>query len=112
MTLLRDREVPARILQAWRDGRLVGALRWRWLVLEAEGWRRLGLAPRYRRLALRGVTVIGVTGSCGKTTTKELIAAVLATRMSGRRTLANAKASPYLERAIVRTRPWDDFSSR
>jgi aminoacyl-tRNA hydrolase len=109
VTLLRDREVPARILQAWRDGRLVGALRWRWLVLEAEGWRRLGLAPRYRRLALRGVSVIGVTGSCGKTTTKELIAAVLATRMSGRRTRANAKASPYLERAIVRTRPWDDF---
>jgi aminoacyl-tRNA hydrolase len=109
VTSLRDRDLPARLVRAWRDGRLRSALRWRWLVLEAEGWRRLGLAPRYRRLALRRVRVIGVTGSCGKTTTKELIAAVLATRLTGRRTRANDKASPFVERAILRTRPWDDF---
>jgi UDP-N-acetylmuramoyl-tripeptide--D-alanyl-D-alanine ligase len=109
VTTLRDRDLPARLVRALRDGRLRSAARWRWLVLEAEAWRRLGLAPRYRRLALRRATVIGVTGSCGKTTTKELIAAVLETRLTGRRTRGNDKASPFVERAIVRTMPWDDF---
>ncbi len=109
MTTLRDRDLPARLVRALRDGRLRSAARWRWLVLEAEAWRRLGLAPRYRRLALRRATVIGVTGSCGKTTTKEMIAAVLETRLTGRRTRGNDKASPFVERAIARTMPWDDF---
>ena len=67
------------------------------------------MAPFYRRHLLGRVAFIGVTGSCGKTTTKELIAAVLATRMSGRRNPANLTGSPYLERTVLRTRPWDDF---
>ncbi len=58
---------------------------------------------------MQRVVFIGVTGSCGKTTTKELIAAVLATRLTGRSTPGNHKVSPHLERTIVRVRPWDDF---
>jgi UDP-N-acetylmuramoyl-tripeptide--D-alanyl-D-alanine ligase len=99
----------ARLLQAWRERRLGRALGWRWLKLETAAWRRLQLAPRYRNRVLRRVAFIGVTGSCGKTTTKELIAAVLATRLSGRSTPGNHKVSPHLERTILGVRPWDDF---
>jgi len=103
------RRVWARLREAWRDGRLVDAFRWRWRKLESAAWRRTGLARLYRQHALRGVAFIGVTGSCGKTTTKELVAAVLATRLTGRSTPGNHKVSPHLERTIARTRPWDDF---
>jgi aminoacyl-tRNA hydrolase len=87
----------------------VEALEWRWHRVEAVLWTRLGIARRYRRHLLRRVTFIGVTGSGGKTTTKELIAAVLSTRMTGRRSPANFTGSPYLERTVLRTRPRDDF---
>jgi UDP-N-acetylmuramoyl-tripeptide--D-alanyl-D-alanine ligase len=102
-------ELVDRIREAIRGGRLIEALEWRWLKLEAAGWTLLNVAPLYRRHLLGRVAFIGVTGSCGKTTTKELIAAVLATRMSGRRNPANLTGSPYLERTVLRTRPWDDF---
>ena len=39
-------------------------------------------AARHRR-GLAGVTFVGITGSCGKTTTKELVAAVLARHPAG-----------------------------
>jgi aminoacyl-tRNA hydrolase len=58
---------------------------------------------------LRRVIVIGVTGSCGKTTTKELIAAVLTTQFPGRKTLGNQNTPPRLARAILRVKPWDRF---
>ncbi len=109
MRRLHHREIPARVLRAYREGRIAESARWRWEVIESEAWRRTRLAPAYRGLLPRRVAVIGVTGSCGKTTTKELIAAVLDTRLRGRRTMANRKVSPYLERAILRTRPWDDY---
>lgn len=109
VTLVGARRIWGRVLQAWREGRLLRAVRWRWLKLEAAAWRRLDLAALYRKRLLRRVVFIGVTGSCGKTTTKELIAAVLATRLQGRSTPGNNKISPHLERTIARVRPWDDF---
>ena len=52
-----------------------------------EAKLRVGLAAAsLHRRRLKHVTFIGVTGSCGKTTTKELIAAMLATQHRGRRT--------------------------
>lgn len=84
-------------------------MRFRWRRLESAAWRRSGLASWYRNHLLKRVAFIGVTGSCGKTTAKELIAAVLATRLTGRSTPANDKVSPHLERTILRTKPWDDF---
>jgi UDP-N-acetylmuramoyl-tripeptide--D-alanyl-D-alanine ligase len=108
-TLDRVRRAGARLREAWRERRLGQALRVRWRRLEAAAWRRLGLAAWYRNHLLRRVAFVGVTGSCGKTTTKELIGAVLATRLAGRATPGNDKVSPHLERTLLRTRPWHDF---
>ena len=41
------------------------------------------IARPYRQTLVRGVAFIGVTGSSGKTMTKELIVAVLSTRLTG-----------------------------
>lgn len=98
--LFAIRHVGARILRAWRERRLI----------EAVGLRLLRLVlPLYRTLLLRRVVFIAVTGSCGKTTAKELIAAVLETRLKGRRTPGSLKGSPHLERTIASVKPWDDF---
>ncbi|MGE0118000.1 MAG: aminoacyl-tRNA hydrolase [Dongiaceae bacterium] len=88
-----------KVLKAWREGR----------ILKAIGWRLLRLVPFYRVLLLRRVTFIGITGSCGKTTAKELAAAVLATRFKGRANPASYNAPPHLDRTILRVRPWDAF---
>lgn len=65
-------------------------------------------ASLYRR-GLSEVLFVGVTGSCGKTTTKELAAAVLATRLRGRRTAASRNRDAAVAAAILRTRPWSGF---
>ena len=88
-----------KVLKAWREGR----------ILKAIGWRLLRLVPLYRVLLLRRVTFIGITGSCGKTTAKELAAAVLATQFKGRANPASYNAPPHLDRTILRVRPWDAF---
>jgi aminoacyl-tRNA hydrolase len=67
------------------------------------------VAPFYRALLLRRVVFIAVTGSCGKTTTKELIAAVLATRYKGKANPASFNVPPHLDRTILRVLPWDDY---
>ena len=75
-----------------------------------QAYTRLGfgLAARYRPLLAR-TTFVGVTGSCGKTTAKELAAAVLTTRFKGRANPASYNAPPHLDRTILRVRPWDAF---
>jgi UDP-N-acetylmuramoyl-tripeptide--D-alanyl-D-alanine ligase len=95
--------------EAWRDRRLLRALHWRWLRLEAVLWRESRLAHLYRRLLPQRVAFIGITGSCGKTTTTQLVAAVLATRHTGRSTPGHYKMSPFVERTVVSTRPRDGF---
>jgi UDP-N-acetylmuramoyl-tripeptide--D-alanyl-D-alanine ligase len=74
-------------------------------------YRRMFLWPAalYRRVGLHCVVFIGVTGSCGKTTTKELIAAVLASRFKGRKNPGNRNLPLSLAKTIMRVRPWDDF---
>lgn len=98
-----------RIWEAWREGRVLRALRFRWLRLEAALWRWSRLAHFYRSLLPRRIAFIGVTGSCGKTTTAQLVAAVLGTRHTGRTTPGHYKMSPFVERTIVSTRPRDGF---
>jgi aminoacyl-tRNA hydrolase len=68
----------------------------------------LGLASAYR-VQLRRTVFIGVTGSCGKTVTKDLIAAVLATRFQGRKSYHNFNSTHNIARALCRVRPWDRF---
>jgi UDP-N-acetylmuramoyl-tripeptide--D-alanyl-D-alanine ligase len=52
---------------------------------------------------------IGVTGSCGKTTTKDLIAAILATQARGQRTNKLHKIPESVARTIFTIRPWHRF---
>jgi len=67
-------------------------------------------ARLYRRLLLRRPVFIAITGSCGKTTTKELAAAVLASSMRGTRGAGNGNTPWHLVRNVLRTRPSDEYS--
>ena len=58
---------------------------------------------------MRRVIFIGVTGSCGKTTTKELLYAVLTTQFHGRKSTANLNELFSLAKTILRVRPWHKF---
>jgi UDP-N-acetylmuramoyl-tripeptide--D-alanyl-D-alanine ligase len=66
-------------------------------------------ASLYRRTALRDAVFIGVTGSCGKSTTKELIAAILSSRLRGCWNEGNANLPMDIARTVLRVRPWDQF---
>ena len=76
-------------------------------------WRRdaffsggffLKAALLYRR-ALSGVIFIGVTGSCGKSTTKELISAVLAKKYRVHRNPGNDNQPPEIAKSLFSMRP-------
>jgi UDP-N-acetylmuramoyl-tripeptide--D-alanyl-D-alanine ligase len=97
--LLRTRELPN---TAWRVAR-------RRLLRPISRRMLPRAAALYRRLGLRRVVFIGVTGSCGKTTTKELIAAVLASQFQGRKNPGNFNLPHHLAESIMGVRPWDDF---
>jgi UDP-N-acetylmuramoyl-tripeptide--D-alanyl-D-alanine ligase len=61
------------------------------------------VARRHRR-RLADTAFVGVTGSVGKTTTKELAAAILATQLSGTWNPGNRNGLGNLGRTILRTR--------
>jgi UDP-N-acetylmuramoyl-tripeptide--D-alanyl-D-alanine ligase len=63
----------------------------------------------FYRMRLSGVTFIGVTGSCGKTTTKELLGAILATQYQGQKSSGNLNRPPSLAKTILRVKPWHKF---
>jgi UDP-N-acetylmuramoyl-tripeptide--D-alanyl-D-alanine ligase len=66
-------------------------------------------ATIWRRLLFR-TTFIAVTGSNGKTTTKDLLAALLATRHPTMKTTGSDNGRVGLSRTILRTRPWHRFA--
>jgi UDP-N-acetylmuramoyl-tripeptide--D-alanyl-D-alanine ligase len=70
---------------------------------------RLARAEAHRR-ELGRTRFIGVTGSSAKTTTKELIAAVLSTELRGTKTFETSNTIGGAARAILRTGRDDDFS--
>jgi UDP-N-acetylmuramoyl-tripeptide--D-alanyl-D-alanine ligase len=80
----------------------------RWRIALADRRVSSWLAPLYR-LQLRRVVFIGVTGSCGKSTTKELIAAVLNSRFRGHKTPGNFNLPERIAQAILRVKPSDEF---
>ena len=66
------------------------------------------LVPFYRALLGR-VIFIGVTGSSGKTTAKDLLGAVLATRFQGTKSRGNYNRPLSLAKSILCVRPWHKF---
>ncbi len=69
------------------------------------------LAKRYRFVLkmIGKVCFIGVTGSCGKTTTKEIIAAILAREGRVRKSNQIINTTPYVTKTILTVSPWDRF---
>ncbi len=72
------------------------------------------LALSYRRAArhrrrLDRVIFIGVTGSAGKTTTKDLVAAVLARRYRGSKSPGTHNTAHWVSRTVLGVRPDDEF---
>jgi UDP-N-acetylmuramoyl-tripeptide--D-alanyl-D-alanine ligase len=69
---------------------------------------RLRWAGRHR--SKRSAVFIGVTGSAAKTSTKDLVARVLSTRMPGRKSGGSANELPDVARAICKVREGDRFA--
>ena len=73
--------------------------------------QRLGLAAaRRHRRRLAGTAFVGVTGSGGKTTTKDLVAAVLETELRGTKTPESLNRLTIVGRTILMTRSRHGFS--
>ena len=90
------------LTEVWRTAR--------WRLVVVYGRIALWLAPFYRA-QLRRVVFIGVTGSCGKTTTKELIAAVLFSQLKGYKNPGSHNRLRHIARTILRVKPSDNSAS-
>jgi UDP-N-acetylmuramoyl-tripeptide--D-alanyl-D-alanine ligase len=66
------------------------------------------LAFLWRRVLFR-TTFIALTGSVGKTTAKDCLAAVLQRHGPTLKTLRSNNGGPWISRAILRTRPWHRY---
>jgi len=66
------------------------------------------IAKIYRKY-LRKTTFIGITGSCGKTTTKDLIAAILSEKNKGVKNKESLNALYSIIKTIFKVRPWHRF---
>ena len=95
---------------------------WRWLRLRllhigSGTWKRLRpVALRVvvwivsvYRVRLRRVVFIGVTGSCGKTTTTGMVAAVLSSQYKGYKGPGNSNLLKAVIRTLLHTRRGDQF---
>jgi len=69
---------------------------------------RRHLARYYAKYVLRkiGVKIVAVTGSAGKTTTKEMIASVLGQKYKIKKTLANIDPVYNIPQTLLHTPPW------
>ena len=66
-------------------------------------------AAAIHRRRLRRVTFVGVTGSAGKTTTKELVAAALGSELRGRKTPGGGNGAAVAAKTVLRTTNRDRF---
>jgi UDP-N-acetylmuramoyl-tripeptide--D-alanyl-D-alanine ligase len=66
-------------------------------------------AATLHRRRLGAVRFIGVTGSAGKTTTKELIAAALGSELRGRKSPGEGNGMAVVAKTVLRTAKRDDF---
>ena len=67
------------------------------------------LAYVWRRL-LRRTTFVAITGSLGKTTAKECVAAALAARFPTSRSRGNQNSGAWLALNVLRVRPWHRYA--
>lgn len=76
----------------------------------AASYRRLERhrAARHRR-SVAGVTFVAVTGSAGKTTTKELVAAVLGSRHLGTKSPGTHNSAHWVSHTVLGARRGDGF---
>jgi aminoacyl-tRNA hydrolase len=63
----------------------------------------------YRSVFLKRPIFIGVTGSCAKSTTKELIDAIASTRYCGMKNWGNCNEPWHIVRTILKTSPRDEY---
>jgi UDP-N-acetylmuramoyl-tripeptide--D-alanyl-D-alanine ligase len=82
----------------------------RWKPRLKQSWEALGyeLAKLYRP-RLRQVCFIGTTGSCGKTTSNELIGAVLSSRYRGRTSHQLYNGPNHIAKTLLTVAPWHQF---
>jgi UDP-N-acetylmuramoyl-tripeptide--D-alanyl-D-alanine ligase len=85
-------------------------VRWPWPIRQAARLARLGLSPvltaigRVQRARLSATCFIAVTGSCGKTTTKELIHAAVSPTLQGQRSPESRNRFLTVFLTLLRTR--------
>jgi len=79
--------------------------RW-WTRVRMIGW---AMVVNVYRIFLWRVTVVTVTGSCGKTTTKDVVHHVLSSKYAGVKTRSSLNRFFTHANAILRTRPWHRF---
>lgn len=87
----------------------VRAVNVRALLWSCRLWLFYALAYLWRRLLFR-TTFIAITGSVGKTTAKECMAAILSTQFSTASTLNNQNDRYGVPRTMLRVRPWHRFA--
>lgn len=100
MTLLQNKLIDrSKLINRFQT--IVGTIKWRITHTRAWIWRRV----------LRKTTVVAVVGSCGKTTTKELISACLREAGGTAKNLGNWGGLRFggIANAILNTRPGDRF---
>jgi len=93
---------PTRLLGSWRTlpARVAYILVAQSLYWIAVVWRRLLFRTRF----------VAITGSHGKTTAKELLAAILASSAPTLKSTRNQNTGLALTRGVLRARPWHRFA--
>jgi UDP-N-acetylmuramoyl-tripeptide--D-alanyl-D-alanine ligase len=73
-------------------------------------WQMLYVSAYVWRMFLFRTTFIAITGSVGKTTAKECLAAILSSENSCSKTLRNQNDRYGVPRTLLRVRPWHRFA--
>lgn len=88
--------------------RLFTGFYWRLLVPTSTYIRQL--LARWHRRRLRNVVFVGVTGSAGKTSTKDLLSEILSTKGVCHKSPGSMNQAYYTTREVLRVRKSHDFS--
>ncbi len=100
ITDFRER-ILRRLIKFWLSH--ISSFTW-WKQLRPTAWKIVARITSIYRQRLRRVVFIGVTGSCGKTTTKEMIAATLSSRYKGHKSKDNNNTLSGVIRSILLTK--------